>query len=144
MKQVPRSPAASRRRLFAGLSVCALASLAACGDDGLSPDELTTLRVTGIVVPEAAAVNQSFTVRLTVESSGCVRADRLDATRQASRVDLVAIGVAETSEAGPCQPVVRFETLDYTVAPPFTLPFSVSVLQPDGSRLNGTVNAVAN
>ncbi len=144
MTNVRRRSAPSHCRLLAGLSVFALTSLAACGDDGLSPDELTTLRVTGIVVPEAAVVNQSFTVRLTVESGGCVRAARIDAARQASRVDLVALGAADGGESGACQPVVRFETLDYTVAPPFTLPFSVSVLQPDGSRLNGTVNAVAN
>ncbi len=75
---------------LAALLACTVV-VAGCSNP-LGFDRNVRLVVTDLVVPESASAGTSFTVSLTAVSGGCVRFDRLIATRQTGTLTLEARG----------------------------------------------------
>lgn len=121
-------------------TVLILATLIACGCRSLvGSDRDVTLPIIDLVVPESASANAPFTVTLTVVSGGCLRFDRLIATRAPGVVALQARGKDSSGPGIVCTADLRYDPQTYQVAPPFSNPFSVTTVQPDGTLTTRTV-----
>ncbi len=111
---------------------------AACTNP-LSSHRSVTLPITDLVVPESASASVPFTVRLTVVSGGCKRFERLVATRRPGELSLEARGRDSSGPNVLCTADIRKDPQTYEVTPPFSNPFTVSAVQPDGSSVTRTV-----
>lgn len=118
------------------LFVCLLA--AGCNSI-VGSDREVTLPITDLVVPESASAAAPFTVSLTVVSGGCVRFDRLIATRTPGAVFLQGRGVDRSGGNTACTTDIRTDPQVYEVTPPFSNPFAVNAVQPGGELVTRTV-----
>lgn len=124
----------SRRSMIFGL----LAFCAACTNPFSSARDVT-LPITDFVVPESASPGAPFTVRLTVMSGGCRRFERLVATRRPGELSFEARGRDSSGPNGLCTDDIRKDPQTYEATPPFSNPFTVRAMQPDGSSVSRTV-----
>jgi len=115
-----------------------LAFFVACTNP-LSSHRSVTLPITDLVVPVSASASVPFTVRLTVVSGGCKRFERLVATRRPGEVAFEARGRDSSGPNVGCTDDIRKDPQTYEATPPFSNPFTVRAVQPDGSSVTRTV-----
>ena len=107
--------------------------------DPLDTGDDVGLHVTEVQAPESAPASGPITVTLTVVTGGCVRFDRITASRTPSTLILSARG---TDTGGPniaCPADIRHEPHSYEAPGPFANPLTITVYRPTTDPLNRTV-----
>jgi len=100
------------------------------------------IRVDSIVAPDTAASGDSLRITLFgfVGPDGCYSFDRIDSRRTTNSVELSVWGRHRTGRGFACTHAVVELRQSHVVPPPLGIPFSVIVVQPDGSRLNRPID----
>ena len=111
-----------------------LLALVAC-QNPFASDRAIDLSVSDVVVPEELAPGADLVVTLTVVTGGCRSFDRIDGSRVADRLTLIARGRDGTRMGGACPTDIRFEEHTYRAGPVSADPFTVVVRQPRESDL---------
>jgi hypothetical protein len=120
------------------IALCALtAALAGC--DALGPDREILLPITRLDAPASVEPSGTLVAQITVQFGGCRSFDRLVTTRAADRVTIRAIGHDGSSRKVSCPGDIREQTVEYRANGPFTDPFLVIGIQPDGEETRRTV-----
>lgn len=131
-----REPAMTPWRLKVPLFVSAAAWLCSCSwITGVDTRDYR-IRVDSIAAPARASAGDTlrFVLHGTVGPDGCHKLERIDEYRSLNSVELVVWGQEKTGNVGCTLAVIELHHA-YAVAPPLGDPFSIIVLQPDGSRL---------
>jgi hypothetical protein len=121
MSLVPRLP----------YSAIALVLFTNC-EVALGPGREVILVITNVEAPAEIAPGSVLTVRVTVESGGCRRFDRVVATQANDRVTIVAHGHDTSGPGVLCTGDIRHTERVVQLEPPFTDPFTVVARQPSG------------
>lgn len=105
------------------------------------PDQSVELGVSKMDVPSTVASGTPFDVVLTVELGGCLSFDRIDVERSETSASFTVWGKdASIGRKGVyCTDNLLLEPHTYTVKPPFSGPFNVSVNRGRLSPLTATV-----
>ena len=120
------------------IAICALiAALAGC--DALGPDREILLPITRLDTPASVEPNAPLVTQVTVQFGGCRSFDRLVTTRAADRVTIRATGHDGSGRNVSCPADIREQTVEYRADGPFTDPFLVIGVQPDGEETRRTV-----
>jgi hypothetical protein len=100
-------------------------------------EDVYRIRVDSISAP--AKVGSLDTLRIVLHGvvgpDGCYRFDRIESRRLVDGVELAVWGVHDTSRDVGCTLMVVPLNESHEILPPFPLPFTLFVRQPDGSRM---------
>jgi prophage tail gpP-like protein len=129
-----------RRRALAMLAL----GLALSGCEfPFGPDRAVVLFISDLDAPASVDAGETIVVKVTVESGGCRRFDRLEATRVAGRVTFRAHGRDSSGPKVSCTADIRYNVVEYDARPPLTDPFVLVAFQPDKTELTRTVRVIA-
>jgi hypothetical protein len=113
--------------------------VAACGI--IESTETFTVRVDSIELPRSVNGTEGFMVRFsgTIGPDGCSRVAEVVTQRTPDLLEVAFWG--ERHSGGECLQMPATLQHEEEVSPPYDLPFTVRVQQPDGSMLERTVVA---
>lgn len=116
-----------------------IAATQGCSSD-TAPNEVR-LRSDSLAAPASIAPSAPITVTVRVQLGGCLSFKRFDVTRTSAVLALTPIGTdASANNANvACPANIAMVRESYTAQPPFSDPLTVSVLEPDGTKLSGEV-----
>jgi hypothetical protein len=123
------------RKAVSGLvGFCLVGGYAACNPFDLNDNVL--LAVTKLDAPTTASATVPLTVTLTVVTGGCTTFNRIDVQRFDNGVRLIPLGTNASirHQDVTCADILKEESHDVNLDPPFTNPFTVFVeqgVQPD-------------
>jgi len=112
--------------------------LAGCGDP-LGTGRDVVLGISELDVPAEAPPGTAVVVKATVVTGGCLSFTKLEATRTAARVTLVARGRDASGPNVSCPADIRYTVHEYRAEPPLSDPFTVVAKQPDGTETTKVV-----
>ena len=127
------------RRTIAVLAVAV--TLSGC-DDSLAPSRVVILPITRLDAPASVDPAGTLVGQVTVESGGCRRFDRLQTTRASGRVTIRAIGRDASGPDVLCTGDIQYTVVEYRADGPFTDPFLVVGIQPDGEEMRRLVRVL--
>jgi len=124
-------------------AVAALAyavSLSSC--DSLAPTRVVVLPITELVAPASVDPAGTLVGEVTVQSGGCRSFERLQTTRTSGRVTIRAIGRDASGPDVLCTGDIQYTVVEYRADGPFTDPFLVVGIQPDGEEMRRPVRVL--
>ena len=126
------------RRTSRAIAICALtASLPGC--DALGPDREILLPITRLDAPASVEPSGTLVAQITVQFGGCRSFDRLVTARATDRVTIRALGHDGSGPDVMCPGDIREQTVEYRADGPFTDPYLVIGIQPNGDETRRTV-----
>ena len=124
---------------FAATVALGLTGLVAGCEDAFGPGRAIVLPITDLVVPAEVRTNDVLVVKVSIQTGGCKSLVGLNAVRTEGRVTLTARGNDSSGENVSCPGDIRTELREYRADPPFSDPFTVAAIQPDGTTTTRTV-----
>jgi hypothetical protein len=116
--------------------VSALVLSLASGCSGIfSPGRPVILGITEIRAPATVQRDAAFNVTFIVQTGGCVNFRRLQLTETSSSATVTAHGWDGSGRGIVCTADIRHEPQEVSMKPPFTDPFVIRAVQPDGPEL---------
>ncbi|HVF40732.1 MAG TPA: hypothetical protein VM939_12610 [Gemmatimonadaceae bacterium] len=115
-----------------------ISSLAGCVNP-FDPGREITLEVSDVAAPASVSPSGPLSITLTVVSGGCRRFDGIKATRASNKLTLEARGIDSSGPTTSCTTDIRFEPKTYEAQGPFTDPFVITVVQPNGNLVTRTI-----
>jgi hypothetical protein len=97
------------------------------------------LPITAVEAPASVNVGDAPVVRVTVQSGGCKRFEKLNAVRTPERVTIAARGTDSSGPRVSCPGDIRSDVVEYRAQPLLVDPFTVVAKQPDGSETIRTI-----
>lgn len=115
--------------------------LAFAGCNLFAPDQTVVLGVSKLEAPATVAADNTIDVVLSVEVNGCERFDRITLQRDASGATLTAWGrdLSKGEKGVTCPSILKLEPHSVQLLPPFSDPFTITVLRGQLSPLTATV-----
>jgi hypothetical protein len=115
--------------------------LSAARCNPFAPDQTVELGVAQLEAPPTVASGTPFNVVLTVQLGGCLSYDRIDAVRSETSVSFTVWGkdASKGRSDTMCPQNIVYEPHSYSVKPPFSGPFDISVNRGRLSPLTATV-----
>jgi len=123
------------RRILVGALILVVAGCV----NPFNPGRDITLPVSDLVAPASIPPGGPLTIRFNAVSGGCKSFERIEARRTANLLTLEARGVDRGGPGIACTADIRIDPQTYEAAGPFSDPFVVSIVQPDGNPLVRTI-----
>ena len=129
----------TRLRRFAAVFAVAV-SLSGC--EALGPDRAVILPIVRLEVPPSVEPSGTLVAKVTVQSGGCRRFNRLVAARETGQLTIRALGLDSSGPNVLCPGDIREDVVDFRAEGPFTDPFVVIGTQPQGEDIRRTVRVL--
>ena len=107
--------------------------------DPVGTSRAVVLGISELDVPVEAPPGTAVLVKATVVTGGCLSFTKLEATRTAGRVTLIARGRDASGPNVSCPADIRYTVHEYRAEPPLLDPFAVVAKQPDGTTTTKVV-----
>jgi hypothetical protein len=122
------------------LLLCLVLGATACDLNPFGPSRKNlALYVSEISAPVSVSSGGHLTATIIVMTGGCKKFEHFTETRTSAGLTLEARGTDNADAGTLCTTDIKYEPHTVDVAGPFVDPFSLRVLQPDGSFLVRTV-----
>lgn len=135
----------SRHLAHVGLTTVLFLTLAALAGCGILGPDITryVVEVDSVSAPAAVAPGEGFTARFhgTIGSDLCHSLERVERVREDDALTIRFHGIERRDPGTDCAHAISILDHEERVAPPVDRPFTLEVLQPDGSTLEEVVRA---